>query len=99
MNSIRKAVSLVLALVLILGCSCVFAEAGEWACPGCGAANTTNFCTKCGTQKPEDIACPTCGTTYPADSGTVFCGDCGTKLLPAGSAAVRYEGNGFERQQ
>ena len=94
MNSIRKAVSLMLALALILGCGCVFAEAGEWVCPACGAANTTNFCTKCGTQRPEDIACPNCGTTYPADSGTVFCGNCGTKLQ--GSAAVRYEGNGFD---
>ena len=95
MNSIRKAISLVSALVLILGCACAFAEGGEWTCSDCGAANTTNFCTKCGAKRPENIICPSCGAEYSADSGTVFCGDCGTKLQQAAPAAIRYEGDGF----
>ena len=95
MNSIKKAISLVLTLILILGCTCAFAEGGEWICPGCGAADTTNFCTKCGTKKPEEIICPDCGARYPIDSGAVFCGNCGAKLQQEAAAAIRYEGEGF----
>lgn len=28
------------------------AQAGQWFCPNCGSANTTNFCQNCGTPKP-----------------------------------------------
>ena len=83
MNSIKKAISLVSALILILGCICVLAEGDEWICPDCGAANTTNFCIKCGTKKPEETVCPDCGAKYPADSDAVFCGDCGARLQQA----------------
>lgn len=95
MKNIKKVVSLILALVLILGCSCVFAEGDEWICPDCGAANTTNFCTKCGAKKPEEIICPDCGAKYPIASGTVFCGNCGTKLQQAAKVTIKYEGEGF----
>jgi len=95
MNSIKKAVSLVLALVLILGCTCAFAEGDEWVCPDCGAANTSNFCIKCGAKKPEEITCPNCGAKYPIDSGAVFCGDCGVKLQQSAAATDKYEGEGF----
>ncbi len=96
MNNIKKAMALMTALVLALGCACAFAEGDEWTCPGCGAANTTSFCTTCGAKKPEKTVCPDCGTEYAADSGAVFCGNCGARLQPsAGAAAIRYEGNGF----
>ena len=95
MNSIKKAISLALALVLILVCTCSFAESDEWICPDCSAANTTNYCTKCGAKKPDEIICPDCGTKYAIDSGTVFCGNCGAKLQQDTATAVRYEGEGF----
>ena len=95
MNSNRKAISLVLTTVLILGCACVFAEGDEWICPDCGAENTTNFCIKCGAKKPEEIICPDCGEKYPIDSGAVFCGNCGSGLQQAAEANIRYEGKGF----
>ena len=72
-----------------------FAEADEWACPDCGASNTTAFCTKCGAKRPEEIVCPNCGAKYPLDSGVAFCGDCGTKLQQSAVFTGRYEGEGF----
>ena len=95
MKHFRKMTAALLALLLALGCACYLAEGEEWTCPGCGAANTTNFCTTCGTKKPEPVACPDCGTEYSPDSGAVFCGNCGAKLRQAGSFSVRYEGDGF----
>ena len=96
MKSFKKMIAVFLSLFLALGYTCSLAEGEEWLCPGCGASNTANFCTKCGTQKPEEIVCPNCGTRYPADSGTVFCGNCGTKLGQTASVSVRYEGDGFD---
>lgn len=95
MKSFRKMVGVLLSLVLILGCAGAFSEGEEWICPDCGAANTANFCTKCGAKRPEEIICPDCGTKYPIDSGAVFCGNCGAKMEQKASYAIRYEGNGF----
>ena len=95
MKSFKKMIAVILSAVLILGCSGVFSEGEEWICPDCGAANTDNFCIKCGAKKPEEVTCSNCGTKYPADSGAVFCGNCGEKLEPAISFSVRYEGEGF----
>ena len=95
MKNVKRITGLVLALILCMGSICAGAEDTEWICPECGAANTTNFCIKCGTKKPEEIVCPDCGARYPMDSGAVFCGDCGTRLQEAAAAAVRYEGPGF----
>ena len=77
MKYFKKMIAVLLALLLALGCTSSLAEGDEWICPDCGAANTTNFCTKCGAQKPELVVCPNCGTEYPTDSGAVFCGECG----------------------
>ena len=96
MKSLKRMIAVLLSLLLISGCICSFAGGDEWACPDCGAVNTTNFCIKCGAKKPEEIACPNCGAKYPAESGAVFCGDCGTKLEQAASFSVRYEGEGFD---
>ena len=96
MKAIMKIIVYVLVTSLCFSYAFVHAEGGEWICPGCGAENTTKFCIRCGSQKPEDITCPNCGTKYPLDSGAVFCGDCGTRL-EQGKAfiPIHYEGAGF----
>ena len=51
------------------------------ACPNCGNIITANFCTECGTKKPEEPKekfCTNCGEK--ADSNAKFCMNCGTKL-------------------
>lgn len=96
MKSLKQIIAVMLVLLLALGCTYSLAEGDEWICPDCGAANTTNFCIKCGTQKPEKIVCPNCGTKYPIDSGAAFCGNCGTKIEQAVSFSIKYEGEGFD---
>ena len=54
-----------------------------WTCPECGAVNTGNFCSECGTKKPAPagaVKCPGCGKEYPAGTAPKFCPECGTKL-------------------
>ena len=54
------------------------AAAGGWTCPECGQENAANFCSNCGTKKPEDPGkwfCPECGQENSAN----FCSNCGTK--------------------
>lgn len=57
-------------------------ETGEEVkCPNCGAIITGNFCTECGTKKPEVTAekfCTSCGNKVDAESK--FCMNCGNKL-------------------
>lgn len=98
MNSIRKVISLLLALIIITACACVTAESVSWVCAECGKENTTKYCTKCGAKKPEDIVCPGCGMNYPADTDAVYCGECGTKLQQDSNedSAFTYEGKGFK---
>ena len=52
----------------------------EVKCPNCGNIITGNFCTECGTKKPEekDVFCSECGTKV--DNGAKFCPNCGNKL-------------------
>ena len=95
MKLFKKMIAVLLSLALIHGCAGAISEGEEWICPECSAANTANFCIKCGTKKPEEVTCPDCGTTYPADSGAVFCGNCGKKMKSKISFSVRYEGEGF----
>ena len=53
---------------------------GGWNCPTCGAKNgaSQNFCTSCGTKKPEPPRCPNCGKLLKA--GEAFCSNCGTRV-------------------
>ena len=54
------------------------AVAGGWTCPECGQENSANFCSNCGTKKPEAPGvwfCPECGQENSAN----FCSNCGTK--------------------
>lgn len=51
------------------------------ACPNCGNMITANFCTECGTKKPEEPQekfCTNCGEK--ALENAKFCMNCGTKL-------------------
>ena len=98
MNTTKKIISVFVAVLLILcaGCFPVYAEEVSWTCPGCGETNTTNFCTQCGTRKPETITCPVCGENYPADTTANYCGNCGTKLQEVANHSFRLEGNGFD---
>ena len=51
--------------------------ANTWKCPKCGADNTGNFCTGCGTAKPAPAGvwkCPKCGQENTGN----FCPGCGT---------------------
>lgn len=96
-----KLVALLLGLILFCGCTCAVAEGDPWICPECGNENTTKFCTKCGARKPDEIVCPGCGAHYPFDTDVVFCGECGTRLIPEETVAVSYvsvsyEGEGFD---
>ena len=92
---LRKVLPIVLAVVLCFTGIYAGAEGLEWVCSECGAANTENFCIKCGTKKPEEIICPECGAGYAPDSGAVFCGNCGTQMQGS-SYTIRYEGTGFD---
>lgn len=96
MKFFKKMIAALLSLVLILGCAGAFSEGDEWICSDCGASNTSNFCIKCGSKKPEEIVCSECGTKYPIESGALFCGNCGTKLMKAIPVSTRYEREGFD---
>ena len=51
------------------------------ACPNCGNMITANFCTECGTKKPEEPQerfCTNCGEKVLENAK--FCMNCGTKL-------------------
>ena len=52
------------------------APAGSWTC-ACGTVNTGNFCSNCGSQKPQPATwtCPKCG--HQGNTGK-FCSNCGT---------------------
>lgn len=55
------------------------AQAGGWTC-SCGKVNTGNFCTDCGSKKPEQAKkrfCTNCGAELAENAK--FCPECGTK--------------------
>lgn len=52
-----------------------------WHCPQCGTANQGNFCTNCGTGKPEQAAnsfCSNCGYKFETPTPK-FCPNCGSE--------------------
>lgn len=55
-------------------------EEGQWGCPGCATVNSGNFCTECGTPRPEEesTACSNCGYEPEEGSSPKFCPECGT---------------------
>ena len=52
------------------------ADPETWTCEACGAANDGNFCTNCGTKRPDDghWTCPNCLS----ENDSRFCPNCGT---------------------
>lgn len=55
--------------------------AGSWTCPDCNTINAGNFCSNCGTKKPEQKAggfCGNCGFKFEGEVPK-FCPNCGTK--------------------
>lgn len=54
-----------------------------WTCENGHSGNTGNFCTTCGSPRPEEPAkpafCPNCGAALGENAGN-FCPNCGTKL-------------------
>ncbi len=58
----KKILSFALVSALMAMClfpACVMAD--SWFCPECGTANELNFCTKCGTPRPQATAAPETG--------------------------------------
>ena len=56
-------------------------QVNGWECPNCKNVATGNFCTNCGTKKPEAKSakfCPKCGAKV--DEGSKFCPECGEKV-------------------
>ena len=56
-------------------------EQSDVICPNCGATITSNFCTECGTKKPEkqeEKFCSNCGNKVGETDR--FCMNCGTQL-------------------
>lgn len=54
-----------------------------WTCPNCSANNNGNFCTNCGTSRPQEktvLACPNGDYVAPEGEYPNFCPQCGTKL-------------------
>lgn len=78
----KRFLSLMLALILALGCVTAVAEA--WNCESCGASNSAKFCTECGAKRPE-AKCAGCGYQAPSGKTFKFCPECGLK---AGSSAA-----------
>ncbi|MHC5269771.1 SPFH domain-containing protein [Enterococcus sp. LJL98] len=62
-------------------------QANQWTCPQCGTTNTGNFCSQCGTAKPQAAAanpvsiqlkCHACGKPVELSTGVPkFCPECG----------------------
>ena len=49
----KRLVALMLTVIMILGVTSALAD--TWYCPDCGSANDGNFCSNCGTKRPEKV--------------------------------------------
>lgn len=68
----KRLTALMLALFLCMN------VAFAWSCPTCNSSMEGNFCTECGTKKPDKL-CYNCGIDY-IDTEYSYCTECGTKL-------------------
>ena len=75
----KRVLSLLLTGIMLASCIAfpVFAEEA-WQCAICGKLNQYNFCTSCGTPKPEKKTCLGCG--YTMEASAKFCMECGLAL-------------------
>ncbi len=94
----RKRLTALLVLCAFLAAGAAApAEEIRWTCPRCQWDNSTLYCIRCGTRRPEMIICPGCGEQYPLDTIALFCGSCGTRLRETPVArAGQLEGPGFD---
>ena len=78
--------AVMLAVTIVLGTACAFADGG-WDCAACGqSGNTGNFCSNCGAARPAaDWTCPNCGQK--GNTGK-FCSNCGAAKPASGGQAV-----------
>ena len=51
----------------------------EWECPNCKQTVEGEFCSNCGTKKPNKIFCKECGNKLEKDAK--FCSNCGSRIL------------------
>jgi len=51
----------------------------QWFCTNCGAKNSGNFCSECGTKRPTANVCTNCGYK-PSGPTPNFCPECGNKF-------------------
>lgn len=82
---------MLLLLVVFAGLFCVSAAAAEedWVCESCGTVNAAknNFCSNCGSARPEENrewTCPECGNENEAEFN--FCVNCGAAKPSAGQS-------------
>lgn len=86
---IRKIIALFLACLLLFVTVSIAED--TWICPSCGKEAHGNFCSNCGSKKPDEKwICPSCG----AQAEGKFCSNCGTARdssvqAPSSSSALR----------
>lgn len=75
---LRRVVTWMMALVLLVAAGAAMAEAEAWTCLYDEASNTLNFCTQCGRSREDATTwlCQTCGSRNKATAN--FCTQCGT---------------------
>ena len=76
----KRLTALMLALFLCMN------VAFAWSCPTCNSSMEGNFCTECGTKKPDKL-CYNCGIDY-IDTEYSYCTECGTKLGQSAAPAA-----------
>ena len=82
----KRIIALIICAALLFSMVSVYAEETGWQCPQCGTVNSGNYCTECGSKKPEAVICPNCGEQYPADTSFKFCANCGASLPSAAAS-------------
>ena len=79
-NHVMKKLVAVIAVMLMLSVV-VVSVADEWTCTNCWKKSEGNYCSWCGSKKPDiKVACHVCGAEFEAYAGYAFCNNCGAPL-------------------